>query len=66
MVLQILFTEKSEFQKEDINTCLSQISFPILTEEQPQTFEVPITESELPNVVKGMPNNKSPGKNGLT
>ena len=45
MVLQILFTEKSEFQKEDINTCLSQISFPILTEEQPQTFEAP--ESEL-------------------
>ena len=29
-----LFTEKSGFQKEDINTYLSQINIPILTEEQ--------------------------------
>ena len=34
--------------------------FPILTEEQSQTCEGPITESEL------MPNNKSPRNYGLT
>ena len=32
-----IFTEKSEFQKEDINAYLSQINIPILTEEQSQT-----------------------------
>ena len=60
-----LFTEKSEFQKEDINTYLSQINIPIFTEEQFQTCEGPITESELLNALKTMPNNKSPGNDGL-
>ena len=61
-----LFTEKSEFQKEDINSYLSQINIPILTEEGSQTCEGPITESELVNALKSMPNNKSPGNDGLT
>ena len=61
-----LFTEKWEFQKEDINAYLSQINIPILTEEQSQTCEGPITESELLNALKSMPNNKSPGNDGLT
>ena len=60
-----LFTKKSEFQKEDINAYLSQINFPILTEEQSQICEGPITESELLNALKSMPNNKSPGNDGL-
>ena len=34
-----LITEKSEFQKEDINAYLSEINIPILTEEQSQTCE---------------------------
>ena len=34
-----LFTENSEFQKEDMNAYLSQINIPILTEEQSQIFE---------------------------
>ena len=50
-----LFTEKLEFQKEDINAYLSQINITILTEEQPQTCECPITESELLNALKSMP-----------
>ena len=37
-----VFTEKSEFQKEDINVYLSQINIPILTEEQSQTCEAKI------------------------
>ena len=60
-----LFTEKSEFQKENINAHLSQIKIPILTEEQSQTCEGPITESELLNTLKSMPNNKSPGSDDL-
>ena len=61
-----LFTEKAEFQKEDINAYLSQVNFPILTEEQSQTCDSPITESELPNALKSTPNNKSPGNHSLT
>ena len=61
-----LFTEKLEFQKKDLNVYLSQINIPILTEEQSQTCEGPITESELLNALKSMPNNKSPGNDVLT
>ena len=60
-----LFTEKSEFQKENINAYLSQINIPILIEEQSQTCEGPMTESELLNAPKSMPNNKSPENDGL-
>ena len=60
-----LSTEKSEFQKEDINAYLSQIDIPILTEEQSQICEGPITKSELLNALKSMPNNKSSGNDGL-
>ena len=60
-----LFTEKSKFQKENINVCLSQINIPIFTEEQSQTCEDPITESEPLNAPKSTPNNKSPGNDGL-
>ena len=56
-----LFTEKSASQKEDMNTYLSQINIPI----QSQTCEGPITESELLNSLKIMPNNKSFGNDGL-
>ena len=49
-----------------INAHLSQINTPILSEEWSQTCEGPITESELLNVLESMPNNKSPGNDGLT
>ena len=42
------------------------MNIPILKEEQPQTCEGPITESELLNVLKSMPNNESPRNDGLT
>ena len=42
-----LFTEKSEFRKDDINAYLNQIDIPILSEERSQTCKGPITESEL-------------------
>ena len=61
-----LFTEKSESHKEDINAYLIQVNIPILTEERSQTSEDPITESKLLNALKSMPNNKSPGNDGLT
>ena len=61
-----LFTKISELQKKDINAYLSQINIPILTEEQSQTCEGPIIESELLNALKSMPNNKPPGNDDLT
>ena len=61
-----LFTEKSEISKRRYKCSLSQINIPLLMEEQCQTCEGPITESELLNILKNMPNNKSPGNDDLT
>ena len=59
MLLQRSFTDKPEFQKEEINAYLSQINIPIHTEEQSQTCEGPLTESELLNA-------QNDGNDGLT
>ena len=48
-----------------MNAYLSQINFPIM-EEQPQTCEAPITQSELLNVLKSMQNNKLSGNDAPT
>ena len=45
---------------------INQISIPVLTWEQPQTWEGPISENELLKALKNMSNNKSPGNDGLT
>ena len=45
------------FKKKNINVYLSQMNIPILTEEESQTCEGRITESELLNALKNMPNN---------
>ena len=45
---------------------INQISIPVLTWEQPQTWEGPISEKELLKALKNMSNNKSPGNDGLT
>ena len=63
---KISLLKNQNFKKKDINPYLSQINIPILTEEQSQTCEGPATESELLNALKSMPNNKSPGNDGLT
>ena len=59
-----LFTEK--LQNEDITAYLNQISIPVLTGEEPQTCEGPISENELLKALKNMSNNKSPRNDGLT
>ena len=45
------------FKKKNINVYISQMNIPILTEEESQTCEGRITESELLNALKNMPNN---------
>ena len=42
------------------------MSIPVLTAEEPQTCEGPISENELLKALKNMPNNKSPRNDGLT
>ena len=59
-----LFTEKLQIQNEDITAYLNQISIPVLTGEQSQTCEGPISENELSKTLKNMSNNKSPGNVG--
>ena len=59
-----LFTEKLQIQNEDITAYLNQISIPVLTGEQSQTCEGPISENELAKTLKNMSYNKSPGNVG--
>ena len=61
-----IFTEKSEFQKENINAYLGQINISLPTEEQSQTCECPLTKSELLNALIIILNNESPGNDRLT
>ena len=61
-----LFTEKLQIQNEHITAYLNQISIPVLTEEQSQTCEGPISENKLLKALKNMSNNKSPRNDGLT
>ena len=61
-----LFTEKLQIQNKDITSYLDQISIPVLSGEQSQTCEGPISENELLKALKNMSNNKSPGNDGLT
>ena len=61
-----LFTEKLQIQNESITTYLNQISIPVLTGEQSQICEGPVSENELLKALKNMSNNKSPGNDGLT
>ena len=53
-------------KQKDINAYLSQKNILILTEEQSQTCEGPITVSELLHALKSMPNIKSPRNDDVT
>ena len=61
-----LVTEKLQIQNENITAYLNQIRIPVLTREQSQTCEGPISENKLLKVLKNMSSNKSPGNDGLT
>ena len=58
--IKILLLKNCNLKKKDVNTYLSQVKIPF------QTWEGPITESEVLNALKNMRNNKSPGNDGLT
>ena len=60
------FTEKLQIQNENITASLNQINIPVLTGEQSQTCEGPISEKELLKALKNMSNNKSPRNDDLT
>ena len=61
-----LFTEKLQIQNENITVYLNQISIPVLTGEQSQTCEGPVSEKELLKALKIASNNKSLGNHFLT
>ena len=64
---KIFLLENPNFKKKiQMLSNVSQTNIAILTEEQSQTCEGPITESKLLNSLKSMPNNKSSGNKDLT
>ena len=61
-----LFEPKINVSNELIQDYLNRIEIPILTKEQSQKCEGVITEEELLKALKKLPNNKSPGNDGIT
>ena len=61
-----LFTEKLKISKTDINNYLSDCPIPQLSEEQTLQCEENFSEKEFYQALINMPNNKSPGNDGLT
>ena len=62
-----LFSVRQHLSEHDKNNCLNVISkFPQLSNEQSLECEKCITNKELFEALKSMPNNKSPGNDSLT
>ena len=61
-----LFEPKINVSNALIQDYLNRIQIPKLTKEQLQKCEGKITEEELLKALKKIPNNKSPGNNGIT
>ena len=67
MFYKSLFTENKKLSETQITYFLDEISnFPKLTSKQSNDREAPLSEKELFDALKGMPDNKSPGNDGLT
>ena len=61
-----LFTEKNDVSYATISDYLKNVSIPQLNDEQIRECDDIINENELFQCLKLMPNNKSPGNDGLT
>ena len=62
-----LFNKRQHLPEHDINNFLNKVSnFPQLSTEQSLECEKNISEKELLEALKSMPNDKSPGNDGLT
>ena len=67
MFYKSLFTDDKKLSETQITYFLDGISnFPKLTSKQSDYCETPLSEKELFDALKGMPDNKSPGNDGLT
>ena len=67
MYYKNLFIERQHLSEHDINNFLNRVSkFLQLSTEQSLECEKYITEKELYETLKSMPNNKSPGNDGFT
>ena len=66
MFYKSLFTENKKISETQITYVLDEISnFPKVTSKQSNDCEAPLSEKELFDALKGMPD-KSPGNDGLT
>jgi len=60
-----LYSSEKDPDQKDIDSFLNNINLPQLSKHQINTLESPLTEHELFNALKLMPNNKAPGPDGF-
>ena len=51
---------------EEIDRCLEKFNLPRLNQEEIEIMNNPITSTEIEAVIKNLPQNKSPGPDGVT
>ena len=64
--IKSLFERTDQIDNLDHNTSLQSITLPSVTNDQKVVCDNDLTDKELYNALKGMPNSKSPGNDGLT
>lgn len=60
-----LYSSEKDPDQKDIDSFLNNINLPQLSKHQINTLESPLSEHELFNALKLMPNNKAPGPDGF-
>lgn len=60
-----LYSSEKDPTKTDVNSFLNNITLPQLSKHQVSTLDSPLTEQEILNALKLMPNNKAPGPDGF-
>ena len=68
--IKIFFEKAFKYHKgksfTNLSNILNSIDLPCLTNEQKDFCEIELGEKELSNALKSMPNNKTPGNDGLS
>lgn len=61
-----LYTSESTTMDEEITLFLENLNLPMLSDEQQESLDSPITSQEIIEAIKALPAGKSPGQDGFS